>query len=87
AGTVIAQQWTQAGIATKVDVAGPTNGQRLSTGDFEAAIYCSIETWGGHPDLSFFLDSYHSDFIKLVETRILTALQIARRLDLPDRLD
>ncbi|MGO8074085.1 ABC transporter substrate-binding protein [Rhizobium leguminosarum] len=66
AGTVIAQQWSQAGIATKVDVAGPTNGQRLGTGDFETAIYWSIETWGGHPDLSFFLDSYHSEFIKPV---------------------
>ena len=49
---------------SKVDVAGPTNGQRLTTGDFETAIYWSIETWGGHPDLSFFLDSYHSQFIK-----------------------
>ena len=64
AGTAIAQQWSQAGVETKVDVAGPTNGQRLSTGDFETAIYWSIETWGGHPDLSFFLDSYHSDFIR-----------------------
>ena len=36
------------------------------TGDFETAIYWTIETWGGHPDLSFFLDSYHSEFIKPV---------------------
>lgn len=64
AGTVIAQQWTQAGVQTRVDVAGPTNGQRLAAADFEAAIYWSIETWGGHPDLSFFLDSYHSEFLK-----------------------
>ncbi|UJW85380.1 ABC transporter substrate-binding protein [Devosia sp. SL43] len=64
AGTAIAQQWSQAGIKATVDVAGPTNGQRLGTGDFEAAIYWTVETWGGHPDLSFFLDSYHSDFIK-----------------------
>ena len=64
AGTTIAQQWSQAGIKTTVDVAGPTHGQRLSTGDFQAAIAWSIETWGGHPDLSFFLDSYDSAFIK-----------------------
>tara|TARA_R110002124_G_scaffold114535_37_gene269572 strand:- start:592 stop:2490 length:1899 start_codon:yes stop_codon:yes gene_type:complete len=64
AGTAIAQQWSQAGIKTTVDVAGPTNGQRLGTGDFETAIYWTVETWGGHPDLSFFLDSYHSDFIR-----------------------
>ena len=64
AGTAIAQQWSQNGIKATVDVAGPTNGQRLGTGDFETAIYWTVETWGGHPDLSFFLDSYRSDFIK-----------------------
>ena len=64
AGTIIAQQWAMEGIPTQVDVAGPTNGQRLGAGDFEAAIFWSVETWGGHPDLSFFLESYHSDFIK-----------------------
>lgn len=64
AGTVIAQTWSQNGIKATVDVAGPTHGQRLSTGDFDTAIAWSVETWGGHPDLSFFLDSYHSDFIK-----------------------
>ena len=64
AGTAIAQQWSQAGIKATVDVAGPTNGQRLGTGDFETAIFWTVETWGGHPDLSFFLDSYRSDFIK-----------------------
>ncbi|GLQ10424.1 peptide ABC transporter substrate-binding protein [Devosia yakushimensis] len=64
AGTVIAQQWSQAGIKATVDVAGPTHGQRMGTGDFETAIFWTVETWGGHPDLSFFLDSYRSDFIK-----------------------
>ncbi|MDB5613193.1 MAG: peptide transporter [Devosia sp.] len=64
AGTAIAQQWSQNGIKATVDVAGPTNGQRLGTGDFETAVYWTVETWGGHPDLSFFLDSYRSDFIK-----------------------
>ena len=24
----------------------------------------SVETWGGHPDLSFFLDSWHSQFVQ-----------------------
>lgn len=63
AGTIIAQQWSMEGIQTTVDVAGPTNGQRLGGGDYQAAIYWTVETWGGHPDLSFFLESYHSDFI------------------------
>lgn len=63
AGIEIAQQWTQFGIAAKVEVAGPTINQRLNVGDFDTAIYWTIETWGGHPDLSFFLDSYDSRFI------------------------
>jgi peptide/nickel transport system substrate-binding protein len=63
AGTIIAQQWSMQGIPTTVDVAGPTWGQRLGAGDFQAAVGWSVETWGGHPDLSFFLESYHSDFI------------------------
>ena len=64
AGTMIAQQWTEFGIDAKVDVAGPTHWQRMDAGDFEASIFWTVETWGGHPDLSFFLESYHSDFIK-----------------------
>jgi peptide/nickel transport system substrate-binding protein len=64
AGTMIAQQWSEFGIDTKVDVAGPTHWQRMNAGDFQASIAWTVETWGGHPDLSFFLESYHSDFIK-----------------------
>ena len=36
---------------------------RRAAGDFEAMISWSVETWGGHPDLSFFLDSWHSQFV------------------------
>lgn len=43
---------------------GTHQGSAPCAGDFEAAIYWTVETWGGHPDLSFFLDSYRSDFIK-----------------------
>ena len=35
----------------------------LSRGDFDTIISWSVETWGGHPDLSFFLDSWHSQFV------------------------
>ncbi|SHJ25170.1 ABC transporter substrate-binding protein [Wenxinia saemankumensis] len=63
AGTIIAQQWSLNGIPTEVVVAGPTHTQRLDVGDYEAAIFWTVETWGGHPDLSFFLESYHSDFL------------------------
>jgi peptide/nickel transport system substrate-binding protein len=38
------------------------NDRRLA-GDFEAIITWSVETWGGHPDLSFFLDSWHSQYL------------------------
>lgn len=64
AGTIIAQQWSMNGIPTEVVVAGPTHWQRIDTGDYDAAIAWTVETWGGHPDLSFFLESYHSDFLR-----------------------
>ncbi len=35
----------------------------MPLGDFDAATAWSIETWGGNPDLSFFLDSWHSDYV------------------------
>ena len=38
-------------------------GEHAAAGDFDAIISWSVETWGGHPDLSFFLDSWHSQFI------------------------
>lgn len=63
AGTIIAQQWSLQGIDAKVDVAGPTHWQRITAGDYDVAIAWTVESWGGHPDLSFFLDSYHSEFI------------------------
>lgn len=62
-GTDIAQQWTLAGIET-TPVADPViYGTTLNLGQFEAATAWSIETWGGNPDLSFFLDSWHSDYV------------------------
>ena len=63
AGTMIAQQWKQFGIDAQVEVAQGTFFDRRGAGDFEALIGWSVETWGGHPDLSFFLDSWHSQFV------------------------
>lgn len=63
AGTMIAQQWRQFGIDAATEVAEGTLTQRRNTGDFDAIISWSVETLGGHPDLSFFLDSWHSEFI------------------------
>ena len=63
AGSMIAQQWQQFGIDAATTVAQGTLVDRRQAGDFEAVISWSVETWGGHPDLSFFLDSWHSQFI------------------------
>jgi peptide/nickel transport system substrate-binding protein len=63
AGTMIAQQWRQFGIDANVEVAQGTFFDRRAAGDYEALISWSVETWGGHPDLSFFLDSWHSQFV------------------------
>ena len=63
AGTMIAQQWRQFGIDANVEVAQGTFFDRRQLGDYEALISWSVETWGGHPDLSFFLDSWHSQYV------------------------
>ena len=63
AGSMIAQQWRQFGIDATTVVAQGSMADRRAAGDFEAMITWSVETWGGHPDLSFFLDSWHSQFV------------------------
>jgi peptide/nickel transport system substrate-binding protein len=64
AGSMIVQNWRQFGIDAKTDVAqGTLMANRRAAGDFDSMIGWSVETWGGHPDLSFFLDSWHSQFI------------------------
>src|SRR6266700_3652949 len=63
AGTMIAQEWRQFGIDASTVVAQGTLTDRRASGDFDAMISWSVETWGGHPDLSFFLDSWHSQFV------------------------
>ncbi len=63
AGSMIVQNWRQFGIDAKVDVAQGTLPTRRAAGDFDTFIGWSVETWGGHPDLSYFLDSWHSQFV------------------------
>ncbi len=63
AGSMVAQQWRQFGIDASTVVAQGTLNDRRAAGDFDAIITWSVETWGGHPDLSFFLDSWHSQFV------------------------
>jgi peptide/nickel transport system substrate-binding protein len=61
-GTIAAQLWTQAGVRVTPEVA-PDSWQRQGAGDYEANVAWSVETYGGHPDLAFFLDSFHSQYI------------------------
>jgi len=63
AGSIIAQQWTQAGIDSKIDALPTAMWSNMFNGQNEATMAWTVETWGGHPDLSFFLDSWHSEFL------------------------
>ena len=62
-GTDIAQQWTQAGVKVTAEADPVIYSDDLPLGTYEAATAWSIETWGGNPDLSFFLDSWHSSYV------------------------
>jgi peptide/nickel transport system substrate-binding protein len=62
-GTMVAQQWSQQGIQVTPEADPQIFAQTLPLGNFEAATAWSIETWGGDPDLSFFLESWHSDYV------------------------
>jgi peptide/nickel transport system substrate-binding protein len=60
----IAQNWRQFGIDSRIDVAqGTSLADRRNAGDFETMIAWSVETYGGHPDLAYFLDSWHSQYV------------------------
>lgn len=61
-GTMIAQNWQQAGVNANVEAA-PDTWDRQAAGDYEVNIAWAVETWGGHPDLSWFLDSWHSQYV------------------------
>lgn len=63
AGSMVAQNWRQFGIDAEAVNAETTFFPNRESGDFEATISWSVETWGGHPDLSYFLDSWHSEFV------------------------
>ncbi|HWM18539.1 MAG TPA: ABC transporter substrate-binding protein, partial [Ilumatobacteraceae bacterium] len=64
-GVIAAQMWSEAGVPVTAEVQEPWSNawNRQQAGDYEANVAWSVETWGGHPDLSFFLDSYHSSYI------------------------
>ena len=61
-GSIIAQTWAQNGIGAEVEAASDT-WDRQRVGNYDVNIAWAVESWGGHPDLSFFLDSYHSEYV------------------------
>jgi len=61
-GTMVAQNWQQGGVQVELQVASD-HGDLRNAGNFESYIWWSVETWGGHPDLSYFLDSWHSQYV------------------------
>jgi peptide/nickel transport system substrate-binding protein len=63
AGSMIAQQWRQVGIDASTSVAEGVLVERRGAGDFEVIMSWIVVTLGVHPDLSFFLDSWHSEFV------------------------
>jgi peptide/nickel transport system substrate-binding protein len=61
--TIAAQQWSQAGVQVTAVADPQMSPATIPLGQYEAATHWSIETWGGDPDLSFFLDSWHSSYL------------------------
>ncbi len=61
-GSMVGDNLRSAGVDVTVEVA-PDLWTRNAAGDFDTLIAWSVESWGGHPDLSFFLDSWHSQFV------------------------
>ncbi|MBC6937763.1 MAG: ABC transporter substrate-binding protein [Chloroflexi bacterium] len=59
AAAMIVENWTTFGIDTSLDSqANPW--PIMSSGEYTANLAWTIETWGGHPDLFFFLQYWHS---------------------------
>ncbi|MBX3062180.1 MAG: ABC transporter substrate-binding protein [Anaerolineae bacterium] len=59
AAAMIVENWTTFGIDTTLDAqANPW--PIMSSGEYTANLAWTIETWGGHPDLFFFLQYWHS---------------------------
>lgn len=58
---MIVENWVEFGVDATLDVRdNATRAQMQLLGDFDADFGWVIETWGGHPDLFFFLESWHS---------------------------
>jgi peptide/nickel transport system substrate-binding protein len=64
-GDMIVQCWKEFGVDATLDVRDNATRARVGlTGEFDANFSWVVETWGGHPDLFFFLESWHSIYYK-----------------------
>ncbi len=62
---MIVQNWKDLGVDATLDVRDNASRSKMALlGDFDAEFGWTIETWGGHPDLFFFLESWHSSLYK-----------------------
>ena len=61
AASMVVESWKEFGVDARHDARDNT-GDLVSPGDYSAAVGWTIETWGGHPDLFYFLSSWHSRF-------------------------
>ncbi len=63
--SMIVENWVDFGIDATLDVRDNASRSKLGLlGEFDADFGWTIETWGGHPDLFFFLESWHSSLYK-----------------------
>ncbi len=61
AAAMVVENWDAFGIDTSLDAqANPW--PILDAGEYTAMLAWNIETWGGHPDLFFFLNTWHSKY-------------------------
>ena len=64
-GDMIVQCWKEFGVVATLDVRDNATRSKIALlGDFDAEFGWTIETWGGHPDLFYFLESWHSVYYK-----------------------
>ena len=62
---MIVQNWKEFGVDATLDVRDNASRTKMALlGDMDAEFGWTIETWGGHPDLFFFLESWHSSYYK-----------------------
>ncbi len=65
AASMIAENWKDFGIDASLDVRDNATLARLrGLGEYDADLSWTVETWGGHPDLFFFLESWHSSLYR-----------------------